>query len=423
MARLPRSLARRLRAWLGFVTIVIALLPHALGAASAGSVAGTGGDGVWLKAAPALAADRIIVLPEGTSLQVLQGPTSGSDGLSWAQVQALDETGWIAAQYLQIDSPPPVAAAPPPADTLPAGSWATVTNTSPADGLRLRTDPMPWADLIAVLLEGSTLHVDDGPLTGSNGDPRYQVTAQGQAGWVDGIYLTPTNAPDPGEAVAPPAAPTTAPDGLGAGAWAQVTNVAAYGGLKLRVAPAPHEQLLTAYSEGTLLHILEGPATGNNGDPWYRVAWNGSWGWVDGVYLAAANPPSTNAADGTANGQALVNSALAQVGKKYVWGGNGPDVFDCSGLMVFSARQALGISLPRTAAEQAFAGIHVDRADLQPGDLVFFENTYMPGITHVGIYIGNNRWVTAEDEQNGVTILTLDVSYWQAHYAGARRIT
>jgi uncharacterized protein YraI len=421
MTRLPRSLARRLRAWLGLVTIVIALLPHAAGAAGDGSVAGTGGDGVWLKAAPALAADRIIVLPEGTPVQVLQGPTPGGDGLAWAQVQALGESGWMAAQYLQITTPAPTA--PPAPGVFPQDSWAIVSGTSPADGLHLRAEPNTWADLLAVLPEGSTLHVDDGPLQGDNGDPWYQVTAQGQAGWVDGIYLTATNTPDPGETAAPPPPPTTVPDGLGAGAWAQVSGVTAYGGLKLRVAPATHEQLLTAYMDGTIVHILEGPTIGSNGDPWYRIAWNGSWGWVDGVYLVAADPPAANAADGTANGQALVNIALAQVGKRYVWGGNGPDVYDCSGLMVFSARKALGISLPRTAAEQAFSGVHVDRADLQPGDLVFFENTYMPGITHVGIFIGNNRWVTAEDEQNGVTILTLDAPYWQAHYAGARRIT
>ena len=57
------------------------------------------------------------------------------------------------------------------------------------------------------------------------------------------------------------------------------------------------------------------------------------------------------------------------------------------------------------------------------GDLVFYENTYGPGITHVGIYIGNNQWVSAENEASGVKISSLDEPYWKARYAGARRIT
>ncbi|HET8631183.1 MAG TPA: NlpC/P60 family protein, partial [Thermomicrobiales bacterium] len=77
----------------------------------------------------------------------------------------------------------------------------------------------------------------------------------------------------------------------------------------------------------------------------------------------------------------------------------------------------------RTTFEQAFAGVHVDRDQLRPGDLVFFANTYAPGITHVGIYLGAGRWVTAEDEDTGVVVLSLDSPYWSAHYAGARRIT
>ncbi len=79
--------------------------------------------------------------------------------------------------------------------------------------------------------------------------------------------------------------------------------------------------------------------------------------------------------------------------------------------------------MPRVAADQAFAGIHVDFANLVPGDLVFYANTYQPGISHVGIFIGNGQWITASDEITGVIVASMEEPYWKSRYAGARRIT
>jgi cell wall-associated NlpC family hydrolase len=79
---------------------------------------------------------------------------------------------------------------------------------------------------------------------------------------------------------------------------------------------------------------------------------------------------------------------LAQVGKPYTIGGNGPGSFDCSGLTRYAYAVA-GVALPRTAAEQFAAVAHVPLAEAEPGDLLFF----YPGITHVGIYLGNGLMV------------------------------
>jgi cell wall-associated NlpC family hydrolase len=313
--------------------------------------------------------------------------------------------------------------------TLGPGSWAKVVDTAPTTGLRLRQGPNPWEALLAILPEGSLLQIVAGPQTGGNGDPWYNVIAAGQQGWVDGIYLEATAAPS----VPPPApAPDPPRSDLAVGSWGEVSGTAGTTGLRLRAAPSPAEKLLTVFPEGTKLKILEGPTQGANNDPWYRVAWNGSWGWVDGIYLVPTDaPPASNPAPpastptppGTAGGDALVKVVMEQVGKPYVWGGNGPDAFDCSGLTVYAARKALGITLPRTADAQAFSGVHVDADKLIPGDLVFYENTYAPGITHVGVYIGGGRWVSAQDEKTGVVIISLDEPYWKSRYAGARRIT
>lgn len=94
--------------------------------------------------------------------------------------------------------------------------------------------------------------------------------------------------------------------------------------------------------------------------------------------------------------QAIITAALSKVGRPYVWGGAGPNVFDCSGLVQWSFRQA-GILMPRTAAEQFLTGDHIPLADAQPGDLLYW--TYDPNdpgfVDHTAIYLGNDLMVVA----------------------------
>ena len=439
----------RIRAVLVVLVLIGALLPRVALASHEGRVYGTGGEGVWLKAEPNLQSARLALLPEGTAFHLIQGPLRAGDQLWWARVDALGQEGWIVAEYLLMNNTPapanttpadePVTAAAP--TTLTIGGWAKVINTFSTPGLRLRSAPAPWEELLAVIPEGSLLRIINGPTPGGNGNPWYEVSADGQKGWVDSTYLepaaTPTVAstpPAPAPLVAPSATPSAAPTtgGLAAGAWAEVNGTTGTSGLRLRVAPSPWEKLIAILPEGTKLKILEGPARGGNGDPWYRVAWDGSWGWVTGTYLipttaSSGTPvtptPTAAPAPGTGNGATLVQFARAQVGKPYAWGAAGPDSFDCSGLIVYAARKALGLTMPRVAADQAFAGVHVDYANLAPGDLVFYANTYQPGISHVGIFIGNGQWITASDEITGVIVASMDEPYWKSRYAGARRIT
>ena len=111
--------------------------------------------------------------------------------------------------------------------------------------------------------------------------------------------------------------------------------------------------------------------------------------------------------------QSALSFALAQVGKPYVWGGTGPTDYDCVGLMMASWGKA-GVSLPRTAAAQYAAGTPVSTSDLQPGDLVFF----YPGITHVGMYIGDGKFIHASSPRTGIKVSVLAQ---QSSYQGARR--
>ena len=81
-----------------------------------------------------------------------------------------------------------------------------------------------------------------------------------------------------------------------------------------------------------------------------------------------------------------------------------------------------GKRLPRTSTDQASSGKHVNKKNLREGDLVFFKDAYKRGITHVGIYLGNNKFIHASSSAKKVTISSLNKKYYRRHYAGARRI-
>ena len=109
----------------------------------------------------------------------------------------------------------------------------------------------------------------------------------------------------------------------------------------------------------------------------------------------------------------IVQAALSKNGCRYVYGGTGPNVFDCSGLAQWSYRQA-GIAIPRTVTLQYYACTLVSSP--QPGDLVFFNTT--GHLTHVGIYIGNNQFIHAGSSSTGVYIASLSNSYWASRIEG-----
>lgn len=139
-----------------------------------------------------------------------------------------------------------------------------------------------------------------------------------------------------------------------------------------------------------------------------------------GALIAAGIAASAEAAD-RAPHSAVVSQALALIDVPYRFGGSSPAGFDCSGLVRYVFRAAAGLELPRRTEDMSRVGQPVRAAELQPGDLVFF-NTFRRAYSHVAIYVGDGRFLHAPARGGRVRIEALDDRYWRSRYDGARRL-
>lgn len=200
-------------------------------------------------------------------------------------------------------------------------------------------------------------------------------------------------------------------------------------GVIVRGAPSSDSKRLTLVDKNTIAKILE-----RKGD-WYKLQFNwGGHGWVRGDMLAETSkevppqkpkvvrptPQPRAKVTSTPSGRSLLDTAYNQVGVRYVYGGTSRRGFDCSGFVGYVFRQH-GVNLPRTAAQQWNVGSSVSRGSLAPGDLVFFR-TRGSRISHVGIYVGNNRFIHASSGGGRIRVNDL-TGYYAARYAGARRVS
>ena len=117
----------------------------------------------------------------------------------------------------------------------------------------------------------------------------------------------------------------------------------------------------------------------------------------------------------------LIMNAMSLIGLSYRFGGNSPTQgLDCSGFMQYIFKRSMGITLPRTSAEMATVGQQVDRANLKPGDMVFFGSGGR--VSHVGMYIGNDRFIHAPRTGRDIEITSMNGTYWKNRYITARRV-
>lgn len=139
-----------------------------------------------------------------------------------------------------------------------------------------------------------------------------------------------------------------------------------------------------------------------------------------GHHVPQPFPRLGDAPVGRADAYLLTGTALSLRGVPYVWGGDSPAGFDCSGFTRYVYGRH-GVRLPRQAADQYRVGARVDRDDVQAGDLVFF-TTIAPGPSHVGLALGDDEFVHAPSERGVVRVERLSGSYWARRWLGARRV-
>jgi len=149
----------------------------------------------------------------------------------------------------------------------------------------------------------------------------------------------------------------------------------------------------------------------------------------------AASPIAQTSAEATTSGRAkaflsgmagkagdVVVGALNMIGVRYRWGGESPDSgLDCSGFVRYVFQDTLGMALPRRAEEMSRVGEKVRVSDLKPGDLVFF-NTMRRTFSHVGIYIGGNKFVHSPSTGSTIRVDDMEDGYWEKRFTGARRL-
>ncbi len=147
------------------------------------------------------------------------------------------------------------------------------------------------------------------------------------------------------------------------------------------------------------------------------------WSMAQTSLVSQAKTSVVAAADKAWHGtQDLAVYALGLIGVSYRFGGDTPEEgLDCSGLVRHVFQQVTGVTLPRTAKEMSRIGGAVPKTELAAGDLVFF-NTRRFAFSHVGIYLGNDRFIHAPRTGRDVEIAQLDSRYWQRHFDGARRL-
>lgn len=220
-------------------------------------------------------------------------------------------------------------------------------------------------------------------------------------------------------------------------------------GVNLRSGPSTSSGSVGTVSNGETCYIL-----GLN-EGWYKVLYNNRPCYIRSDFLELTEIPYENQASpnspqyyrhgkavgtvpsgsagsaGTsvdsgasvsgASGSEILAEAQNYLGTPYVNGGASPSGFDCSGFVYYVLKQC-GYAPYRTPADQYKQGTAVDKSDLQPGDIVFFAGTYASGISHVGIYAGNGRFIHSPNSRSTVSYSSLTSGYWAEHYYGARRM-
>jgi cell wall-associated NlpC family hydrolase len=271
--------------------------------------------------------------------------------------------------------------------TTPAFA-ATGTVSTGGSALRVRTEAGTTGSVVTTISDGTQVEV-----LSATDNGWYQISTNDTTGYVSGDYLkvSEEDAADLPVEQAP--------------VYIKVT----VSSLNVRSGPGTDYDKVSSLSSGRVVKATELV------DGWYHIE-NG--------YVSADYVTEIDATEATSSSKAqdIVDFALSLVGCRYVYGGSSPSGFDCSGFTKYVYSQ-FGYTINRTASTQLDNGVSVSRDELQPGDLVMFKKgSGGTRASHVGLYIGNGKFVHASTSRVGVIVSSLSEAYYTTGFVGARRI-
>ncbi|WP_051652444.1 SH3 domain-containing protein [Clostridium algidicarnis] len=352
----------------------------------------------------------------------IKGKTS-----DWYLIEFNGKTGYVHKDYvkeLNADAPTkPVEPKPSekpvekPSET--ASSKGEVINVS--SNLRMRQEPNTSSAIVSYLIGGQKFNINS-----KSGD-WYFIECDNKVGYIHKDYAKVLGSEVPDVTPTKPTTPAIPGEKLENLGMGMIYNVST--NLRLRSKPSTSDdsQVLAYILPGETCNII-----GTAGE-WYKVTYAGKTGYVNKDYVKKVNSTEVKDPAGHANVYNIaLNAMKAQIGSPYVWGGSGeflttaslnslilrfPDdarrgkydipgkyidagyrAFDCSGLMQWGFRQA-GVSIGRTTWDQVTNGVEVSKANVKPGDMLFFSN-----LNHVGMYIGDGKWIESPNTRNFIRI-------------------
>lgn len=309
---------------------------------------------------------------------------------NWYKISVNNTEGYVNGAYIELVNQ----------NITPQGEKATTNNI-----VNLR-DSKSWSSTSVILQipKNATIYILE------KGSEWSKITYNNKTGYIPTSYITSQSNTENNPTVKPP----ITSDKVGKIGTVNTSN------LNIRSGAGMSYSVISKVYSGDIILIKE---VSSNGD-WYKVeTTTGVVGWCGSSYIKDIRDgklPSYGLSSSEKINNVL-KVAKEQLGKPYVFGSTGPDSFDCSGLAYYVFKNGAGITLPRNSKDQATVGIYVAKSDLKPGDLVFF-NTSGSGISHLGIYIGNNEMIHAPRSGKNVEIVKITDSYWANRYVTARRV-
>lgn len=336
---------------------------------------------------------------QGQVLQVI-GQENG-----WFKVNVNGQTGYVSGDF--------VTTGDQKGTTVQQGTGTYTVNVS---SLNVRTGPSASHTVLGSVNKGKTVQV-----VGEVQD-WFKINFNGGTGYVSKDFVT-----KGGSAVSNQTQQPTTNNNNTTTVQTGGSYVVNTGALKVRTGPATYNPVIGGVTNGTVLKVTGA----ENG--WYKINHNGRTGYVSADFVKFVKGGVNNVVTGgnqgtnqvqkptaptapTGDTSSVASYARSLSGSKYVFGGQTPAGFDCSGFIHYVLNQT-----GHKGARQDVAGYWSSKtktSNPQPGDLVYFSNTYKSGISHMGVYLGNGQFISAENESVGVRISSINNSYWAKHLTG-----